>query len=233
MNAKLNFIQNIDLIHNNLDHAYYELTKSAPSYFRIAVEVHNVLLRSMVEVLKGTANSFVVRGLMNRTKQMYFTIGSGPQIMIQKEKVENCNHAWRFSKPETVGEIENHSNDKRFEGSSNDYLVGFYDLLAMIQCDYFMEYFSQTTTIIINDEDLHTLDWLHEMIRNRYEHFVPKSYGAPIIDLIESSLLCLEICTKLLVEPTFIHAMHDDEKIKEEINNISVKLRERLPEKDN
>ena len=94
----------------------------------------------------------------------------------------------------------------------------------MIQCDYFMKYFSSAETIVITNEDLATLEWLHEKIRNEYEHFIPKSYGAPVKDLIYSSVLCLDICKKLLVETSNIYLMQLKNKFKLPLENISYKL---------
>src|ERR1035437_7063792 len=158
------FINNIDLIENNLLHIDYELRQEIPSYFRIAVESHNALLRSMVQALKDGSN-FCIDKKLDRDRKFTFSINNNPPIMIKKEKVVDCLHAWRFSKPV---ELNKNDCDKGIRGNDNykKFLIGFYDLLAMIQCDYFMKYFSQAETIIITDDDLEWIDWLHEEIRN-------------------------------------------------------------------
>ena len=42
------------------------------------------------------------------------------------------------------------------------------------------------------------LEWLHENIRNEYEHFVPKLYSAPKSDLIYTSISCCGLSKELL-----------------------------------
>jgi len=218
------FINNVDLIENNFKHIEFELSLRNPSYFRIAIESHNALLRAMVQALKGGSN-FPIDNKLDKEKTFICSINNSPPVIIKKKKVKGCQNAWRFTEPTPVDPNEiDESNKSRYNDDYKKYLVGFYDLLAMIQCDYFMKYFSSAETIIINNEDLATLDWLHEKIRNEYEHFIPKSYGAPTNDLIYSAIMCLDICNKLLVETSNIYLLQLRERFEKQIKDITNKL---------
>lgn len=216
----LESINNVDLIENNLKHIQYEFSLEKPSYFRIAIESHNVLLRAMVQSLKGGSNSFIDKKL-NKERKFTFPINNSYQVRIKKQKVEGCTNAWRFSNPikinpEEVGETVSRNND-----NYEKYLAGYYDLLAMIQSDHFMKNFSGAETIIITNEDLRLLDWLHREIRNEYEHFIPKSYGASINDLICTSILCINICKKLLVESSNVYLLNLRYRFKNQLEDIN------------
>jgi hypothetical protein len=218
------FINNVDLIEKNLKHIEFELLLENPSYFRIAVESHSALLRAIVQSLKGGSN-FPIDKKIGEEKKFVCSINDSPPVMIKKEKVGNCKKAWKFSNPTSidVNEIDE-NNLSRDNDDYEKYLVSFYDLLAMIQCDYFMKFFSGAETIVLTNEDLVTLEWLHEKIRNEYEHFIPKSHGAPINDLIYSSILCLDICKRLLVETSNIYLLQLRDKFKHPLENICYKL---------
>ena len=217
------FINNIDLIEKNLKHIEFELLLDNPSYFRIAVESHDALLRTMVQALKGGSN-FPIDKRLDKEKKFICSINNSPPVMIKKEKVNDCKNAWRFAEPVVIDTNEVDENKIYRDDNYEKYLVSFYDLLAMIQCDYFMKYFSSAETIVITNDDLAYLDWLHEEIRNEYEHFIPKSYGAPINNLIYSSILCIDICKKLIVETSNIYVRQLRGRFKNQLNNISYKL---------
>ena len=223
MGKKVEFIENIDLIQNNFNHILYEFESSKPSYFRIGLECHNSLLRTMVEVLRGTSNSVVTNKFANKDKTMVFKVGNKPEVLIKKASAKGCNFAWRFSSPQEIPNYKITNNNIR-DVEERDYLIGFYDLLAMIQCDYFMKYYTQANTITISDDELGYLEWLHQEIRNKYEHFVPKSYGAPINELLLASQICIRICEEILVNPTNIYFMYDDKIFEEVINKIKQKI---------
>ena len=224
MRKEFEFIENIDLIKNNFEHILHEFESSEPSFFRVAFESHNSLLRTMVEVLRGTSNSIVTNRFSDKEKKMVFKVGDKPEVLIKKVNVEDCNYAWRFSTPQVISNYKFGNNSIR-DIEDRDYLIGFYDLLAMIQCDYFMKYYTQATTIIINDKELKDLEWLHQEIRNKYEHFIPKAYGAPINDLLYVSQICIRICEEILVNPTNIYFMYDDKIFKKFILNIKQNIK--------
>ncbi len=57
----------------------------------------------------------------------------------------------------------------------DDYLRGFYDLLAMIQAPCFMLQYTHSAVVSVSDTEMQLLEWLHEKIRNDFEHFMPKT----------------------------------------------------------
>lgn len=226
MEDKLEYIENIDLIENGCNHILHEFEASKRSYFRIALESHNILLRAMVEVLRGTSNSIVTNKFSDKEKRMVFKVGNSPWRLIKKDNIENCRYAWRFSKPEVITDYSEKNVARDIE--DRDYLIGFYDLLAMIQCDFFMIYHTQAKTIVISDEELCDLEWLHQSIRNKYEHFVPSAYGAPINDLLFVSLLCNRICQEILVDSRNIYFVKDYSIFKTLLKNIKEKIETNL-----
>lgn len=218
------YIENIELIERNLKHIEFELLLENPSYFRIAVESHNALLRAMVQVLKGGSN-FPIDKKLGKEKMFVISNNTMSKVIIKKERIDSCKNAWKFSEPIIVDiNVGDENNISRNNDEYEKYLVGFYDLLAMIQCDSFMKDFSSAETINISGEDMSILEWLHEKIRNEYEHFIPKSYGAPINSLIHSSILCLDICKKLLVDTSNIYLLQLRNKFKCPLENIIYKL---------
>jgi hypothetical protein len=77
-------------------------------------------------------------------------------------------------------------------------LIGFYDALAMIQAECFMNQWYSGGPVPVSDEDMQTLQWLHECVRNEYEHFVPKFFHAPRSSLAGAGTLCLHLASALL-----------------------------------
>ncbi len=54
--------------------------------------------------------------------------------------------------------------------------------------------------VVVPDQDMRQLEWLHESIRNEFEHFMPKLYGADFEDLQRSATIALDLSRRLLVE---------------------------------
>jgi hypothetical protein len=77
-------------------------------------------------------------------------------------------------------------------------LIGFYEALAMVQSECFMTQLSGAEPVAVDDASMVTLEWLHEDVRNEYEHFTPKLYSAPIEDLDEAADLCVRTSRDLL-----------------------------------
>lgn len=221
----LDKIDNLSLIQNGLLHLQFELTRDKPSYFRLARESHLILYRSMIESLKGAAN-LEVTGRRSGNRSTKYQIGDSPWQEIHKVPIETCRKAWRFSKPQIcrqpiIDDIRVHSPHPDPE----DWLIGFYDALAMIQTECFMGRFVYSKVVPISDKDMKVLESLHEEIRNEYEHFIPKSYIASAQELIEASELCLNLSVKLLFESG--NVMFDNttkEKLKELFRNIQQRL---------
>lgn len=196
----LDRIDNLSLIENGLLHLQFELSTEQPSYFRIAREAHLILYRSMIESLKGTAN-LTITGRPSGNRSRIYHIGDDPWKEIHKVKVDGCNKAWRFSEPQ-LHDIPNSPKVTRTNElmENDDYLIGFYDALAMIQTECFMRRLVYSRIIPIPDTDMRNLEWLHERIRNQYEHFVPKLYMSSIEDLVADTNICLRLSEKLLFE---------------------------------
>jgi len=110
-----------------------------------------------------------------------------------------------------------------------DYLIFFYDALAMIQADGFMKQIINSKTVQVSDIDMQRLEWLHEDIRNEYEHFVRKSYIAPINNLTEVTLVSLRLCSDLLESQIFVPSLLPSYgRLKELIEN-SIQRIQQLP----
>lgn len=152
----------------------------------------------MIEALKGTAN-IAVTGPRSKDRSYEYKRDGKPWQEIHKVQILGCEKAWRFSEPEPC---EKPQVDIKSSGDSGgkDYLIGFYDALAMIQTECFMIRYADSKNFPLSDEEMKTLEWLHEYIRNEYEHFMPKIYLSPIQDLTFASELCVRLSRMLLFE---------------------------------
>lgn len=218
--GELDSIDNLSLIENCSHHLQFELERENPSFFRIAREAHLLLYRSMIEALKGSAN-LAVMGRPSGNRSCKYLKGSRSWQEIHKVSVKGCSCAWRFSKPKTCEEPTGNKVGKS-QHDNQDYLIGFYDALAMIQTECFMGKYVHSNSVPVSDIQMKTLEWLHERIRNEYEHFVPKFYTAPINDLLEAAELCLHLAIALLFKSGNVLFVDDTS------NNIKVLLDENL-----
>jgi len=107
-------------------------------------------------------------------------------------------------------------------------LQNFYDLLAKIQTDCFMKQYVNSNRITVSDEEMKILEWLHEDIRNEYEHFIPKSYSAPAESLIHAALTCCSLSEKLLFQFGNVIRINKHSGIKESLKNVIAKLNNRI-----
>lgn len=192
-------IDNIKLIRNNLLHINCELDSIEPSPMRLAKECYQLFLRMMVEALRGTAN-IAITGKPTRNRKRWYRQGNNPWKVIQKENVKGCNKAWRYSEP--VLETPQHLQEREGPDISppKDYLLSFYDLLAMIQAPCFMLRYSHSTVVSVSDSQMQLLEWLHERIRNDFEHFIPKTLLASCDDCFRASEVCLQLSTDILTK---------------------------------
>ena len=178
-------IDNHRLIFNGLEHVDFELGRQSTCYFRLAREAHQILYRSLIDTLKGSAN-IAISGKPKGERQHLYQLGNGPIKEIHKESVVGCSKAWRFSRPTVVGSFpERESSEAQY--LSEDFLIPFYDALAMVQTECFVHQFVHSQEVRFSDEEMKLMEWLHEAIRNEYEHFIPKGYSAPIHDLLVAS----------------------------------------------
>jgi hypothetical protein len=210
---KFDKVSNLLLLDNNVHHVGFELSHKRPSFFRVARESHLALLRAMVEALRGTANLAIVvphNKKRNRVRTTKFQLGTQPWHQVQRVDVTGCRKAWRFSVPTPCPPptfaSEPHAK-KPVKEMPDEILIGFYELLAMIQSDCFMVYMSGATAAKIKDEELRLLEWLHENVRNEFEHYIPKAYWIDTSDLLAASHLALRITQWLLRESRTIYGV--------------------------
>lgn len=197
-------IDNQKLIANGLCHIQCEMLSSAPSLFRIAREAPLVLYRSMIEALRGTSNNVVLERAGIRL--YFYKLGTKPWKKI--ERAENTRgRAWRFSEPADVVVPEVGLFGKRRK-QREDFLIGFYDALAMVQVECFMSHFVNAKPALISDAEMEALSFLHGQVRNIYEHFVPRSYSATKDELITASRTALKVAEFILMESgnVFFHS---------------------------
>lgn len=195
--AEWDKIENLSLVANGLLHIQFEAGREASSYFRIAREAHQVLYRAMVEALKGSAN-FAITLRQSKEKSCQYQKGDDPWMEIHKVPPSKKGGMWRFSEPSACDPVV--FTDSEREVDPGDRLIGFYDALAMIQTGCFMDLLTISKVIEVSDEDMRTLEWLHERIRNVYEHFIPQGYLAPVSDLCGASKVCLTLASRVLFE---------------------------------
>ncbi len=201
-------IENLILLENGLQHIDFEIGTSQPLYFRGAKESHLILYRSMVEALRGTANLSITGRPKDKKRAVCYKLGDEPWHEIHKVSVKGRKYAWRYSDPAVIREpptLEDNHHPTRV----SDYLQSFYELLAKVQTKCFMSQYFDSKPIQINDNEVALLEWLHEEIRNEFEHFIPKLYSVSTSDSIASSILCLELTFKLLFESRNV-IPHDD-----------------------
>jgi hypothetical protein len=70
----------------------------------------------------------------------------------------------------------------------------------MIQAEPFMHRFVDSKPVEVPDEEMQVLEWLHEMVRNEFEHFIPKLYLVSQDLLLNASRISIELSQKLLFE---------------------------------
>lgn len=212
-------IDNHLLLYNGLEHLEYELSRSTTSYFRVARETHQVLYRSLVESLKGTAN-LAVTGKPRGRREHRYQFGNEPIKEIHKQSIPGCKHGWRFSTPTIVQSffgsdksgqrsswagrivsfVRNLFRRQKPPAKSEDFLIPFHDALAMVQAGCFMHQYVHSQAVSISDREMNLMEWLHERIRNEYEHFIPKGYSAPVNDLLQATKVALAKASACLFE---------------------------------
>ena len=198
MLEEYNQLDNIKLIWNNFRHIDYELVSNKPLFMRVAKECHQLFSRMMVEALRGTAN-LAITGRPTDTRKHWYKRDKDPWKAVQKENIDGCSKAWRYSEP--VPESPPHIvNNEKVQSRSGNYLLGFYDLLAMIQAPCFMVRYIHSAVISVSDTEMQLLEWLHEEIRNDFEHFIPKILLVSSEDCLRASEICLRLSIDLLTK---------------------------------
>ena len=197
MNPDLEWTQNLDLLGDNLRHLRLELCMDRPLWFRVGKEAYHTLCRMMVEALRGSANLDITGSRRAKNRRHYYHLGDTTWKMIERCSVPTCRLAWRFSDPVPQEPPKDSSDGER---AADDKLVGFFDLLAMIQAECFMSRLVEARPVVVSDADMRTLEWLHESIRNEFEHFMPKLYGADLSDLKRGAKISVELSLRLVTQ---------------------------------
>ncbi|HKP04351.1 MAG TPA: hypothetical protein VJU77_13445 [Chthoniobacterales bacterium] len=153
----------------------------------------------MVEALRDTANLAIV-GRRKKDRRTQYQIGNQPWLEIQRIEVAGCRKAWRFSPPHPCSPPHIAPSKPQQSVANGKHLVGFYELLAMIQTDCFMVHAHGARPPQISDEELREIEWLHENVRNEFEHYIPKSYYVGIAALVSAAHLALRITHWLLYD---------------------------------
>ncbi len=221
---KFERVDNLILLANGLEHIHFEIEKKKPFYFRAAKEAHLILYRTMVEALRGTANLTITGKPKDKKRSVSYKSGNEPWCEVHKIEVEGCKKAWRYSEPTELVEIPIMNNSFNSEELSN-YLQTFYDLLAKVQSPCFMRHYYHSKPVQIADKEMKLLEWLHEKIRNEFEHFTPKLLSVSIADLIRSLVLCLELSKKILFESGNVIHHKDNSAIKNDMDSLVDELK--------
>jgi len=199
-------VNNLTLLDNSLYHVGFELSRQPPSFFRVAREAHLVLLRAMVEALRGTAN-LAILGRRERKQSVIYRSGNNPWQEIHRVAVPGCKKAWRFSPPAPCLPPAKPTGPKQLP-ALDDHLLGFYDLVAMIQTERYMVKVHEAQYASLSDAELRELEWLHEHIRNEFEHYTPKSYTIGGEALVGASALALRTAQWLLFTSGTVHRIY-------------------------
>lgn len=181
----------------------------------------------MIEALKGTANLEVTGKTSKKEPNHIYILGEGPWKKIKKIKIEGCEKAWRYSTPEICDEpaLVDLEPEDILNRPGSDFLIYFYQALARIQSENYMEKYVHSKKSFVSDEDMRIFEWLHEEIRNPYEHFIPSTRLAPIRDLCYASKLCLKLSMNLLFYSGNVIFHHENEdELKALFNDILKKL---------
>ena len=204
---ELEAIDNPLLIENNFIHLEFELEQEYRNFLRVVKEAHTALYRTMIEALRGTANISITGKSTDPNRVVRSKRGNEPWTEIRKHAIPGCNRAWRFSDPKECEE-PGMREDIQSEPQFDNYLIGFFDALAMIQTDTFMGRYVFSKAVQVSDEEMKTLETLH-YYKNEFDYFVPKSFLAHKSDVPNLLKPCLRIVKELLfksgnIMPVFI-----------------------------
>ncbi|GAB4286645.1 MAG: hypothetical protein Kow0098_02110 [Ignavibacteriaceae bacterium] len=65
---------------------------------------------------------------------------------------------------------------------------------------YWMRGYAQTRALKITDEELYSICWLSQKVRNDLMHFIPKGYSIDILSIIAVSKIFVKIIDFLAVK---------------------------------
>lgn len=217
-------IDNIALIWDNVRHMDFELGREQAAAFRLAREAHQILLRCMVEALRGTANLAITGRPQDTKRRLYFCRDGKHWHVIEKTIVPDCRMGWRYSSPRACEEPRVSVEDPPDEQIFDDYLRGFYDLLAMIQAEAYMKQYYMSKSVAVSDAEMYTLEWLHERVRNEFEHFVPKLFLVHRDSCLGAAGICLKLSKELLFESGNVVHLEGVMALRDEIPRLMARI---------
>ncbi len=221
-------INNIVLIQDSIDHIQHELSGKR-NLVRIAVESHQILLRSMVQALRGS-NNLAITGRRPKHWEIRYEMGNQPCKVIEEQPIAGCEKAWRFSEPRLSPEPLPRGGVPASDARLMDqHLLGFYDFLAMVQTECRMGLYDMSKPIHVPDSEMRILEWLHEDVRNATEHFVPQSYLIEKQSLLMAIHLCVKYSGQLFFESNTIFLLDKSEPVKSSLEALQAAIGELLP----
>lgn len=188
------------LMLDNIRHICVEVKRTAPNYFRAAKESEHLFHRAMIESLCGSNNAQVIRTKgHNKNKPIPYILGSPPWKEIQRIPPRKGKVMWRYSEPKVCPEPPDVPRVSDWPFLDGD-LMGFDELLAMIQAEAFMCHYYGSKPLVLRDAEMEMIEEVHKNVRNEFEHFMPKAYLLTKRELIEASILCVSLSKILLFE---------------------------------
>ncbi|GAB4286654.1 MAG: hypothetical protein Kow0098_02140 [Ignavibacteriaceae bacterium] len=107
-------------------------------------------------------------------------------------------------------------------------LISFWTALARVQDNYYwMRGYAQTRALTITDEELYSICWLSQKVRNDLMHFIPKGYSIDILSIIAASKIFVKIIEYLAVKSytiNFLDYEKSQKRIKETLDSILRRL---------
>lgn len=222
-NGEFSEIDNTELILDNLKHIRIELLEDKPFLFRAAREAHQLLLRSMAEALKRREKITILGKEKDRKKRRYYTYDGKNWKFVEKIKPASLYYAWLFSQPQDISESElpNRNDSSNYiSGERDGHLIGFFEMLAMIQTECHMHRLDRGKKVVVTDEKMVALQWLHTSVRNMFEHYKPKFYYYNNEALIESLDICISIAAELLFESGTVLIDYDLSELKSQFEQL-------------
>lgn len=145
-------------------------------------------------------------------------------FLIKKYKTPAYRIEW--DEVEKFPELEATRGKKK---RNKEKLISFWTALARVQDDYYwMKRFVHSKAVKISDEELESICWMSEKVRNDLTHFIPKSYGIGILSIIEAARVVLKVIEFLVFEShtiLFLNYEQSQRRIREAIDKIRLKLR--------
>ena len=151
-----------------------------------------------------------------KSRKIHFMIKNykTPAYRIEWEEVE------KFPEKEDTKERKVRKKEK---------LISFWTALARVQDNYYwMRRFVHTKAVKIDDEELHSICWISEQVRNDLMHFIPKGYSIDILSIIAASKIFLRIIKYLAIKSytiNFLDYEKSQNRIKETLDSILRKIK--------